>query len=235
MDTYSQALANYHSGMGPDTFTIVRDDGFTSNVPVSIFFDNASFSKIESLALSNCSGPVLDVGAGAGRHSLELQQREVDVTAIDISKTSVEIMIERGVEKTICGDLFEFSDSEFQTILMLMNGIGMAGNRHRLDQLLSACHQLLTSDGEILTESIDVSKSNDPRHQKYRDLNISKSNYPGQQNLRIDYDGVLGSWFEWLHLTFQELANHAEINGFVAELIMAEDDGRYLARLRKCS
>jgi SAM-dependent methyltransferase len=235
MDTYSQALSNYHSGKGPDTFTIIRDDDFTSTVPVGMFFDTKSFSNIETMALSSCLGKTLDIGAGVGRHSTELQRTGVDVTGIDISKTAVEIMNERGIHKTICCDIFHFSGPEFHTLLMLMNGIGIAGNPQKLDQLLTACHDLLTIDGEIFVESIDVLKSNDTTHKNYRDRNVSNSNYSGQQNLRIDYDGVLGSWFEWLHLTFVELTRHAEANQFEAELMIDEDDGRYLARLRKRS
>lgn len=77
MDTYSQALQNYHKGKEPDYYEIVRVDGYSSIVPTSVFFDDSNFSKVELLALDACRGKTLDVGAGAGRHSLELQRKKL--------------------------------------------------------------------------------------------------------------------------------------------------------------
>ncbi len=80
MDTYAQALINFHKGKKPDTYEIIRDDGYSSVISISQFFDDSNFSDIESLALSNCNEKVLDIGAGVGRHSSELQRRGFDVT-----------------------------------------------------------------------------------------------------------------------------------------------------------
>ena len=235
MDTYAKALINFHKGKMPDSYEIVRDDGYSSIVPVSVFFDGLKISEIESLALSNCNKTILDVGAGAGRHSSELQRRGLDVTAVDVSKQAVKIMQERGIKKAICADIMDVSGSTYDTLLLLMNGIGMVGSPGNLDKFIFKCRELLTKNGIMLIDSIDVFKTADPKHIKYREKNISDHKYPGQQNLRIDYDGAVGTWFEWLHVTFDELANHARKNNFTSELLRMEDGGEYLAKLRKCS
>ena len=187
------------------------------------------------MALSNCNEKILDVGAGVGRHSSELQRRGFDVTAVDVSKQAVRIMKERGIKNVIRADIMDVSDSAYNTLLMLMNGIGLVGSPERLDEFLLKSSELLTHNGIILVDSIDVFKTSDPKHIKYREKNISIHNYPGQQNLRIDYDGAIGSWFKWLHVTFNELSHHAKKNNFISELLRMEDSGQYLAKLQKCS
>lgn len=235
MDTYDRALVNFHKSIKPDFFEIVRDDGFSSVVPVAGFFDDVNFPEIESLALSSCSGRTLDVGAGVGRHSSELQRSGFDITAVDISKQAVEIMKERGIKTTIYADLMDVSNSTYDTVLMLMNGIGIAGIPEKLDMVLLKISELLSENGVVLIDSIDVFKTADPRHIKYREKNIAVHNYPGQQNLRIDFDGTAGAWFKWLHVTFNELSLHAKENDFIPELLIMEDSGHYLAKLQKCS
>jgi 2-polyprenyl-3-methyl-5-hydroxy-6-metoxy-1,4-benzoquinol methylase len=237
MDTYAQALLNFHKGEKPDVYEIVRDDGYSSLVSVFQFFDDKNFSEIESLALLNCNKKVLDIGAGVGRHSSELQRRGFDVTALDISEQAVEIMKERGIKKTICNDVMAVRGSKYDTLLMLMNGIGMVGTPKKLDDFLFNARELLNDRGILIVDSIDVFETINPKqkHIKYREKNISNLLYPGQQTMRIDYNGSTGNWFKWLHLQFGELSNHAEKNNFSSELLKMDTNGHYLAKLQKCS
>lgn len=233
MDTYSQALKNYHEGKKPDKFEIIRDDGYSSIVPISVFFDASNFSDIELLALNNCKGQILDIGAGAGRHSLELQLRNAHVTALDISPTAVDIMNTRGVSKVIHSDIMDLSNEQYDTLLMLMNGIGMVGDPENLERFLIKAKNLLTNNGVIIFDSVDVSRTNHPKHVDYRNKNISINKSSGQQKLRINYAGVSGDWFNWLHICFHELTHFAKKNGFVSELIRSEENGNYIAKLHK--
>jgi len=235
MDTYSQALLSYHLDKIPIDCEIIRDDGYSSVIPVSTFFNDLEFPDLESLALQNCAGAILDIGAGAGRHSLELQRRGYDVMAIDVSESAVRIMQERRVIKTACTDVMDLSGACYDTLLMLMNGIGIVGSPLGLDEFLIKAHQLLKEDGVIIADSIDVFKTDYPLHVKYREQNISNADYPGQQRLKISFDGIEGEWFKWLHLSFKELSIHAEKNGFSFELLTIDDGGHYLAKLKKMS
>ncbi len=233
MDTYSRALYNYFNGLEPHSFEIIRDDGYSSEVPISMFFDGDSFSELELLALHSCTGKVLDVGAGAGRHASELQTRGVDITALDKSKQAIMIMNQRGIGKTRWIDIMELSGEKYDTILMLMNGIGIVGVAKNIDTYLQHIHKLLNTDGALIVDSIDVSKTTYPLHVAYRENNILNSRYPGQQRLRIVYNGEKGDWFNWLHLSFEELSMHASSNNFLSELIKIEENGHYVAKLQK--
>ena len=97
-------------------YEIVRDDGYSSIVPLSVFFDDTNFSNLELHALKRCKGKILDVGAGAGRHSLELQRRKADITANDISQNAVDIMKNRGIKKIIHSDIMDLKDTKFDTL-----------------------------------------------------------------------------------------------------------------------
>ena len=233
MDTYSQALKNYHEGKQPDNYEIVRDDGYSSIVPLSVFFNTSQFSNLELIALDNCSGKILDIGAGAGRHSLELQKRKANVTALDISLNAIDIMMKRGVKKVTHSDIMDLSNVKFDTLLMLMNGIGIVGDPEKLDIFLVKVKQLLTENGVIIFDSVDVSKTNNPIHVDYRNKNISSNKLSGQQKLKINYDDVSGDWFNWLHISFQELSNVANNHGYISTLIKENSNGQYVAKLQK--
>lgn len=233
MNTYSQALQNYHLGKEPDTYEIIRDDGYSSTVPVSVFFDNSNFDELELIALNNCTGKILDIGAGAGRHSLELQRRNANVTAIDISETAVSIMKHRDVERVLHSDIMDLSTMKFDTLLMLMNGIGMVGNPNNLEQFFKASKRLLTNNGVIVFDSLDVSITEDPVHVKYRERNVLNDKYSGQQKLKINYAGIVGEWFDWLHISFDDISSFAEKHGFSTELIAVEGSGQYVAKLQQ--
>jgi len=224
MDTYSQALQNYNDGKEPFSYEIVRNDGYSSVVPLSVFFDDFSFTSIELLALDRCKGKIIDVGAGAGRHTLELQRRNANVTAIDISKSAVTVMKSRGVKKIIHSDIMDLSDVKYDTLLMLMNGIGMVGSPENLDKFLIKAKQLLSKNGIIIFDSVDVLKTDNQKHISYREKNIQNGKLPGQQKLRINYSGVSGEWFNWLHINFKEVST--------VELVSEKENGQYVAELQ---
>ena len=232
MDPYSQALLNFHKGIQPDIFEIKRDDGYSSVIPISIFFDDQNFSEIEVCALRSSNGKILDIGAGAGRHSSELQRRGFDVAALDKSEQAINIMMERGISKTKFLDILELTGEKYDTLLLLMNGIGMVGDAKELDYFLNHIHKLLNVGGALIVDSIDVLKTNEPLHVSYREQNILNHNYPGQQNLQIHYNGESGKWFKWLHLTYEELSVHASKNNFLCSLLTKDESGHYLAKLQ---
>jgi len=232
MKPYSKCLADYYKGDIAASFSIVRDDGFKEQVPASVFFTGKEFSSLETRGLDLCKGHVLDVGAGAGRHSLELIRRGFPVTALDISPEMETILRDRGIREVIISDIFSFSDHRFDTLLMLMKGIGMVGTVDRLDQFLKHAHQLTAEAGQILCDSIDVSKTSDPVHVAYRQRNLELGKPAGQQNLVMTYK-TESEPFEWLHIDFPTLEAHCQKTGWVAGLILEEPNGHYLCTMTK--
>jgi len=212
-------------------FTITRDDGFAQTVPVKIFFDTAQFPGLEIRALDLCCGQVLDVGAAAGRHSLELQRRGLTVWSLDILPEALAIMSERGVSRPLVGNILSWAGGAFDTILMLMNGIGMVGTPEHLDDFLRHAHRLVSPGGQILCDSIDVSTTLAPAHVAYRNKNVEQRRDAGQQRFTIKYEDICGEPFDWLHIDFALLSKHSRIAGWNCHLIHQEPDGHFLARL----
>jgi len=180
MNPFASALSAFHSGDLSAAFVIRRDDGFEQQVSTSIFFSDDKFSALESLALDLCEGRTLDIGGAAGRHSLALIRRGLDVTCLDILPDMEVILRDRGVDQIVISDVFTFSGERFDTLLMLMNGIGMAGTPEGLDRFLQHAHQIIRPGGQILCDSIDVSVTSDPVHAAYRERNLKLGRAPGQ-------------------------------------------------------
>ena len=195
-------------------------------LPVSYFFrDIKKMPEQEILALNLCKGKVLDVGAGAGCHSLELQKKGLDVFAIEISSIAVEVMKKRGVKNASCNDIFTFKKEKFDTILFLMNGIGMAKTISGLRDLFKHLFGMLNANGQILIESSDISYL---LPESGIDLNAE---YFGEIEYTLKYKGQIGEPFKWLYVDYSVLSMYAEENGFKCELLYASDEGNYLCKL----
>jgi 2-polyprenyl-3-methyl-5-hydroxy-6-metoxy-1,4-benzoquinol methylase len=231
MTPYGRALLHYHKNAIDSEFVLRRDDGFAAKISAASFFDDSQFPVLEQRALDLCHGKVLDIGAGAGRHALALQRMGLEVCAVDILPEAVFVMRERGVREALPHDVMSLEARTFDTLLMLMNGIGLVGTPSELDRFLSHAAHLINPGGCLLCDSIDVAKTTDPIHVRYREKNVRKNRYPGQQFYTASYNHEESALFPWLHIEFPMLAAHAKRNGWAAELILAEDDGHYLAKL----
>lgn len=139
---------------------ICHQDGARDDVPAS-FWLRKTIAVLETLALDQCRGQVLDIGAGAGLHSLELQCRGFDVTAIDISSECVAIMRERGVRNAEVADLYEFEDGPFDTIVNLCNGLDKVGRLTDLQRFLDRMRHLLAPGGQLIADSFDLRVGSD--------------------------------------------------------------------------
>lgn len=210
---------------------IRRDDGFEQRVPASLFFEDHTFSPLEATALDLCRMEIFDIGAAAGRHSLELIRRGFSVTSLDILPDAEAILRDRGCTRIVISDILSFREERFDTLLMLMNGIGMVGTLEGLDTFLAHAHQIVCPGGQIICDSIDVSVTSDSIHTAYRQHNIQRGLPPGQQTFTITHGASTGDPFHWLHIDFTSLSDHCRGAGWHAELITQELSGHYLCRL----
>lgn len=185
---------------------------------------------LEKIALKRCKGKVLDIGACAGSHSLHLQEKGIDVTAIDLSHIAVEVMKKRGVREVRQGDFFDLDTSEkFDTLLLLMNGIGIVGDLKGLDDFFQFVPKLLNPGGQILLDSSDIIYMYEEEDGSVW-LNLNDSYY-GEIEYKMAFEQVKGYPFDWLYIDFDLLAIHAEKAGLRAEKIFAGEDYDYLARV----
>ncbi|AYN68936.1 class I SAM-dependent methyltransferase [Euzebyella marina] len=184
---------------------------------------------IEQKALQLCKGKVLDIGAGAGSHSLYLQNKGFDVTALDSSKGSTDVCKLRGIKKAVHGSLLNYADSSFDTLLMLMNGIGLVGEIGSLTDYFSHLKSLLKPKGQILLDSSDIIYMFE--EDEDGGIWVPDQNYYGEVEFTMLYKGKSGLPFKWLYLDFQTLTNAAEASGLNCELVLEGEHYDYLARL----
>lgn len=228
---YAQAMLAFWHGDADATYTINRDDGFSYPVPVGPSFAGPPFTPVEQFALDRCAGRVLDVGAGVGRHALCLQERGLQVTAVEVAPELVAIMSARGVAEPLAENLSSLSGREFDTVLMLMNGFGMVGSPLGADAFFDHARHLLRPGGQILCDSLDVRQTTNSVHLAYQQANLDAGRSAGQMRFSIEYGGQHGEGFEWLHVDFDSLHALARNHRWSAEKLVQEEGGRYLARL----
>ena len=184
---------------------------------------------LEQRALEMAEGRILDVGAGAGCHSLALEKMGKSVLAIDISPLSVAVMKERGVDARQVNFYDESFVETFDTVLMLMNGTGIIGNPDNIPAFFERLRGLLNPGGRVLLDSSDLRYLYE---EEDGSLMIDLADdYYGLLDYQMEYKGVMGESFDWLYLDFETLAFHAEENGFRAVLVEEGEHYDYLAAL----
>lgn len=227
-DVLGQALWSYHQEPKEQeliTWTHLTDE---DPMPVSYFFRTyENMPIIEQKALETAYGNVLDIGCGAGSHSLFLQnQAMLKVTAIDISPAAVATSKARGVKHTQCINIFDLEGS-FDTLLLLMNGIGMCETLSGLRDLLLHFKTLLAPGGQILLDSSDLiylfeDTPNSP--------SVMQGSYYGQVDFGVRFMGE-EQIFPWLYVDFETLNRIANQQGFYCEQLEKGDHYDYIARL----
>jgi 2-polyprenyl-3-methyl-5-hydroxy-6-metoxy-1,4-benzoquinol methylase len=172
MEPFGLALKGYWNGNKNAKVIFHRDDGLTDDYFVNhCFRQPEDFSELENKALELCIGKVLDLGAGVGPLSLQLQKMGLDVHAIDISKEACEIMKNRGVKKVLCSDVYNLQKGTFDTILIIGRAIGFVEDLTGRAKFLKHCENLLSSKGIIILDSLDVGVSSKPDHLAYQERN----------------------------------------------------------------
>ena len=176
-----------------------------------------------------CRGRTLDLGAGAGRHALELQRRGHAVTALDVAAEAVEVMRDRGVKDARCGDLDAVRDEHFDTILLLMHGIGLVGDLAGLAHFLKHAAERLNVEGRIVCDSADLELVVGPKQQEILDRPGAGGRYLGEVEFRLTYDDLEGDPYRWLFVDPRTLASIAEEAGLRCQVVARGARGAYLA------
>jgi len=246
MDPMGRAIAEYYKTGKAERLRVFSPMFEEDEIPLTTLFRSyEDMPEIERKALDMAKGRVLDVGAGAGCHSLVLQERGLDVTAIDISPLSVETMKERGVRKVFEQDFFTLERQtppisqlsplnlsvSADTILMLMNGIGIVGTLERLTEFFKQLDKILAPGGQLLCDSSDISYVFEDEDGMIDIPN--EMDYYGEQSFRMQYKDTIGEPFDWLYIDADTLRQEAERNGYTVEVLAEGDHYDYLARITK--
>lgn len=231
-DLMGRAIWDYFHNENPEDLQTETSISELDELPVKYLFrDFEEMNKIEKKALKLSHGKVLDIGAGAGSHSLYLQNdRNLDITALDISPKAIQVCQLRGIQKAVAQNMLEFSGETYDTILLLMNGTGIFQSLKVIDIYLKKLHSLLNKNGQILIDSTDILYMFD--QDEDGGVLIPANGYYGELDYIVHYKGESEDPIKWLYLDFNTLKNAAENNGFTIEKVLQDEDS-YLAKLTK--
>jgi len=230
-DPFGEAIHDYfEKGKAPD---LIVNSNYTENeeIAASWFFrTEKEMPAVERAALKRCNGKVLDIGAAAGCHSLLLQKKGFNVTALEKSEKAAAVMKKRGIQKVVCSDIYQFTENQFDTILLLMNGAGIGETVTGLEKLLAHIKTLLTEKGQILIDSTDIKylfKEEDGSLW----IDLANKSYYGEMEYEVKYKKSVAK-FKWLFIDFEKLKKTAKKAGLDCLLIESGKNHDFLAQLK---
>jgi SAM-dependent methyltransferase len=229
-DLFGKAILDHQTDNDPQNLITETSISEADEMSVAYLFRSyPEMPKMEQQALEMAKGKVLDVGCGAGSHSLYLQEeRNLEVTSIDISPNAIEACTLRGLKDARVADIMFFTQ-KFDTILLLMNGAGMCGRLKNMASFLGKLKSLLNPGGQILLDSSDIIYmfDEDDDGGKW----IPGDDYYGEVTFYISYKGAKEKPFEWMYIDYNTLQTAAVSNGLQCELVLEGEHYDYLARL----
>lgn len=230
-DPMGAAIRDYHLRGKAARLRVMSSMFDEDEMPVDHLFRTFDYMPhLEQKALNMAYGKVLDIGAGAGCHALALQERGMDVKAIDISPLSCEVMKERGIKDVECVNLFcKQLQGKYDTLLLLMNGTGIAGKLSQLPALLNRLKELLSEEGQILIDSSDL-KYIYENEDGSMDIDLNASYY-GEVDYQMQYRDIKGEPFDWLYTDPMLLASVSKQCGLQCQIIEQGEHYDYLAKL----
>ncbi|THV60077.1 class I SAM-dependent methyltransferase [Flagellimonas alvinocaridis] len=232
-DVFGKALQDYHQGKYTEDITTYSSLDEKDSIPLPYLFrDYDQMPILERKALALAKGRVLDIGCCAGVHSLYLQKKGMDVTGLDSSAGVITVCKERGLKSTVNSSIEDFKGDSFDTLLLLMNGIGLAGTLDNLSSFLQHLASLLRPNGQILLDSSDIIYMFDQDEDGGYWIPDS-GKYYGEVTFTLEYKKQKSIPFEWLYLDYNTLFNACLSNGLVCELVSSGEHYDYLARLTK--
>jgi SAM-dependent methyltransferase len=231
-DLFGKAILDFQTNNSPED--LITETTISEEDEMSVAYLFRSYNEMpnmEKKALQLAKGRILDVGCGAGSNSLSLQNdRNLDVTSIDISANAIQACTLRGLKKAKVQDVMTLENEKFDTILLLMNGAGMCGKLKNIPNFLLKLKSLLNPGGQILLDSSDIIYMFDDDEDGGKWI-PSNDNYYGEIVFIISYKGEKEKPFDWMFIDYNTLQNAAFANGLQCELIMEGEHYDYLAKL----
>jgi SAM-dependent methyltransferase len=212
-DAYGQAMLDFYLGQGG--FEIIeRDDGVfnLSKGPGMYFSPYADWPAEEQQVIQHAWGHVLDIGCGAGRHALYLQERGCDVLGIDSSPNAIQVCSERGMRDARLLSITQVSGrlGIFDAVLLLGNNFGLVGNARRARWLFRRFHGMTHEAARILVSTRDPFRIDLPEQERYIERNLARGRLPGQARIRVRYKKYATPWFDHLMVSADELDEAAQ-------------------------
>ncbi|HAH54560.1 MAG TPA: SAM-dependent methyltransferase [Flavobacterium sp.] len=230
-DLFGKAILDFQTNNYPEDLITETSISEADEMSVAYLFRTyEQMPKLEQKALELAKGKILDVGCGAGSHSLFLQNEiNLDVTSIDISPKAIKACELRGLKKTRIQNVVAIEKEKFDTILLLMNGTGVFGTLKQTPKFLQKLKSLLNPNGQILIDSSDIIYMFDDDSDLRKSINVK--GYYGELTFTILYKNETEDPFPWLYLDYNTLYNVALDNDLQCELILEGEHYDYLAKM----
>jgi SAM-dependent methyltransferase len=225
-DILGLALTEYFQRGSSAKLWVNNRYGVREEMPIKVYFrDINSMPELEWIALQQCNGNILDIGAGAGSHALALQQLGREATALDISPLLARLMEQRGVKQVIRQDFFDLDAGNYDTLLLLMNGIGLSGTLDGLKVFFRKARKLIRPGGQLIFDSSDIAYL-------YTGKPPKADQYYGEIFYQYEFKRQQSDWFQWLFIDRTTLTALAAQEGWTTEILFEDRHDQYLARCR---
>src|SRR5216684_9294086 len=231
-DAHGRLVYDYFKGRPLGVEIVERDDGFIhSGAGGAYLAQYKDWPDREKSATRLARGRVLDIGCGAGRHSLFLQEKGLDVTGVDVSPLAIRVCRARGLKDARLMSIDDVGPSlgRFDTILMLGNNFGLFSNRIKARVLLRRFLKIMNPKGRIIAESLEIYKRPvDPSHRRYHLRNIRLGRMPGQVRIRIRYRNLATPWFDYLLASKKEMKEILRGTGWRVKRFLSSKGPSYI-------
>lgn len=239
-DAYGQQLLAQYLGQKPTSEIIERDDNYiNSGSEAGLYFSEyEEWSELERQAIAKVRGKVLDIGCGAGRHSLYLQEKGFDVTGIDNSPGAIKVCKFRGLKKAIVrpiGEIDKFPQNSFETIIMFGNNFGLFGSRKNIKLILKKISQITTPTAQIIAGTLNPYQTKDKNHLQYHKLNRRRGRMGGQIRFRVRYGKIVGEWFDYLFVSPEEMEEIIKDTDWQIKEFLPSEEANYMVVIEKKS
>jgi hypothetical protein len=233
---FGQALLDHHRG--ERTAPLVQRDGeHTLDHPVERFY----FGEFDGTGdpggwfSEHLSGPLVDLGAGAGRHALYFQER-FETVAIEPDPTLVELLDERGVDDAREADMFAlreaFERDRFRSVLAEGTQLGLAGSMDGLRAFLADLAHVTTPDATAVVDCYDPT---DPNCEELLGYRADRAPGLASRVMSFEYEDRTDDVLLFRLFSPERLREAAVGTDWsVAEVRTKEDTAHYFARLAKC-
>ena len=230
-DLFGKAILDYQTNSSPEN--IITSTSISEEDEMEVAYLFRSFDEmpaIEQKALQLANGKTLDIGCGAGSHSLYLQnERNINVHSIDISKNAIQACLLRGLKNIRAINVLDLENEKYDTILLLMNGTGIFETLEKSTIYLQKLKSLLNPNGQILIDSSDIIYMFDEDEDGGKW--IPSDNYYGELTFSLQYKKEKEVDFPWLYMDYNTLQNAALANGLQCQLVLEGYHFDYLAQL----
>ncbi|MES2748244.1 MAG: class I SAM-dependent methyltransferase [Bacteroidota bacterium] len=229
-DLFGKAILDFQTNTSPEDLVTETNISEADEMSVAYLFRTYDeMPKLEQIALQLSKGKILDVGCGAGSHSLYLEEKGFDVTSIDISENAITACHLRGLKKANVQNVLAIENEKFDTILLLMNGTGIFGTLSETSKYLQKLKSLLNPNGQILIDSSDIIYMFDEEEDGSKW--VPSDSYYGELTFTVSYKNETEDSFPWLYLDYNTLQNAAHANGLQCKLVLEGEHFDYLAKL----